>query len=170
MASEWTIGDTGSGSFVSLMHEKLPEYVVNCMRTSGFDVPEVVSSMDVTDKPGNSIEQIEHFIGENFADQEEYKNTYFQSSSARLPMGGRFVFPPGHRIRISNFVSHVKNQLDASVKAPKNTKSIEKAKAIRVRSSTKSDSDTDTESIANISKHVRKNIASWMEKQGSKNL
>ena len=83
-------------------------------------------------------------------------------------MGGRFVFPHGHRIRIANFVSQVKLQLDASVKAPKKTKSIEKTKA--TQSTTKSDSDTDTESIASISKHVRKSIASWIEKQGSKNL
>ena len=45
MASEWTIEDTGSGSFVSLMREKLPEYVVNCMFASGFDVPDMLLAL-----------------------------------------------------------------------------------------------------------------------------
>ena len=38
---------------VSLMHENLPQYVVNCLLASGFDVADVVISMDVSDKPGN---------------------------------------------------------------------------------------------------------------------
>ncbi len=61
MASDSTSKTNEELDFLSVMREELPNYVVNCMLASGFDVPEVVCSMDVcsmdvTDKPGNSIE------------------------------------------------------------------------------------------------------------------
>ena len=61
--------------------------VVNCMLASGFDVPKVVA-MDVTDKPGNSIQQIKQFIGENFADREEYNNIYSDAPLLAMTRGG----------------------------------------------------------------------------------
>ena len=36
-----------------LMRERLPHYVVNCLLASGFDVADVIMSMDVSDKEGN---------------------------------------------------------------------------------------------------------------------
>ena len=47
--------------FLALMHDKLPPYVVKrvCMLAAGFDVVEVVALMDLSDKPGNSIDIIE---------------------------------------------------------------------------------------------------------------
>ncbi len=119
MASELTTRTKEEIDFLSLMCEKLPTYVVNCMLASGFDVPEVVCSMDVTDEPGNSIEQIEQFIAKNFADQDGYSNTYIQASSA---LSSCFVFPPGHRMRIANSVLAIKKQDQAPkliAKAPK---------------------------------------------------
>ncbi len=168
MASESTSRTNEEIDFLSSMREKLPNYVVNCMLASGFDVPEVVCSMDVTDKPGNSIEHIEQFIAKNFADQDGYSNTYMQASSS---LSCRFVFPPGHRMRIANFVLAVKKQMDApklAAKAPKRAKSIMKSKS--TRSAMMSDSDIDTESIASVTKQVRKNIAMWIRKQRSKHL
>jgi hypothetical protein len=39
----------------SLMRERLPDYIVKCFLAAGFDVPEVISTMDISDNPGNSI-------------------------------------------------------------------------------------------------------------------
>ena len=49
-----------------LMKQRLPEYVVNCFLAAGFDVPEVISAMDISENPGNSITQIESFIAKRY--------------------------------------------------------------------------------------------------------
>ena len=73
------------------MREKLPSYV--SFLAAGFDTLDVISQMDVTCQKGNSIEQIEQSISEEFPDNPEY-------------VRGK-KFPPGHRIRIQNFVEEV---------------------------------------------------------------
>ena len=45
-----------------LMKQKLPPYIVNCVVSAGFDEIEVLSSMDTSENPGNSIEKIEKYI------------------------------------------------------------------------------------------------------------
>ena len=50
-----------------LMKQKLPPYIVNCVVSAGFDEVEVLSSMDTSENPGNSIEKIEKFIERKFA-------------------------------------------------------------------------------------------------------
>ncbi len=58
--------------FFALMHNKLPPYVVKCMLAAGFDVVEVVAPMDLSDKPGNSIDIIETFFNQHFSGNNEY--------------------------------------------------------------------------------------------------
>ena len=84
---------------LTLMREKLPRYVINCLLASGFDVADVIMSMDVSEQPGNSIETIENYINDHYAGHEDYCNTPVSSCSVTP-----FVFPPGHRLRIRNFV------------------------------------------------------------------
>ena len=86
------------------MRKKLPAYAVNCLLAAGFDSTDVLSSMDVTEGPTNSIEVIETFIDKHFSGNKEYYST---PALASRP----FVFPPGHRIRIANFVSEVKSAI-----------------------------------------------------------
>ena len=82
---------------VTLMKQRLPEYIVNCFISSGYDEMEVISTMDTSDKEHNSIDKIEKFI------QRKYAN-----SAAHNPFPSpTFEFPPGHRIRICNFVKEV---------------------------------------------------------------
>ena len=82
---------------VTLMKQRLPEYIVNCFISSGYDEMEVISTMDTSDKEHNSIDKIEKFI------QRKYAN-----SAAHNPFSSpTFEFPPGHRIRICNFVKEV---------------------------------------------------------------
>ena len=41
------------------MKDALPPYIVKCFTTAGFDTMQVILKIDVSDEPGNSIEQIE---------------------------------------------------------------------------------------------------------------
>ena len=72
------------------MTEKLLLYVVKGFEVAGFDTLEVIAEMNIGNEPGNSIEQIEHFIADQFPDDPEYQR-------------GK-KFPPGHKIRIQRFV------------------------------------------------------------------
>ena len=91
---------------LTLMREKLPRYVVNCLLASGFDVADFIMSMDVSEQPGNSIETIENYINDHYAGHEDYCNTPVSSCSVTP-----FVFPPGHRLRIRNFVLELRKKL-----------------------------------------------------------
>lgn len=84
------------------MKEALPSYIVKCFTAAGFDTLEVIAKMDVSDKPGNSIEQIEHFISDEYPNDPEY-------------MRGK-KFPPGHKIRIQDFVNDVKQSRKTSLR------------------------------------------------------
>ena len=90
---------------ISLLKERLPDYIVQCFLASGYDDPTVIADMDVTDNPENSISIIETYIGSKFTDDEQY----YHNRHISLP----FQFPPGHRKRISNFVCEVKQLLKA---------------------------------------------------------
>ena len=83
------------------MKKSLPSYVVKCFTAAGFDTLEVIAKMDVSDHPGNSIEQIEQFISDEYPNDPEYKR-------------GK-KFPPGHKIRIQDFVNQVKQSRKRSL-------------------------------------------------------
>ena len=87
---------TAEGEAHHLLSESLPMYVVKCFTAAGFDTIDVISKMDVSTKPGNSIEQIEQYISTEYPD-------YFASKSKK--------FPPGHRLRIQQFVDSVKKRV-----------------------------------------------------------
>ena len=140
------------------MHTKLPEYVVKCMLTAGFDVVEVITSMDISNEPGNSIELIENFINQHYAGNKEYTLSL-----------SPFAFPPGHRIRICKFVSDVQKQVKASTRIEqKHGRSKVKAKQLSEKKGTdSSDSDSlnSSESITSVSSRVRRSISAWVKKQ-----
>ena len=85
-----------------LMNERFPPYVVQCLLTAGFDTAEVISSMDSCENPGNSISAIESFIDKYYPGNKE-----FRCSPAPVVQHS-FIFPPGHRFCISNFIAEVK--------------------------------------------------------------
>lgn len=71
----------------SLTKERLPQYIVNCFLAAGFDVPDVITSMDISEQPGNSIELIEKFIDQHYSGHEDYCSV--PTSHMQRP----FVFP-----------------------------------------------------------------------------
>ena len=153
----------------ALMRERLPRYVVNCLLASGFDVADVIMSMDVSDKPGNSIETIEKFIGEHYANNDDYNNT---PALVRSPTP--FVLPPGHKLCIRNFVLEVRRkffdnmEVDTNTKPKKRKQSFSASKFKKPKLST--DSGTDSESVFSVSQQIWTSIAKWVGKQSTDQL
>ena len=131
-------------NFIETLKAKLPVYVVNCFLISGFDTQDVVATMDVSNQPGNSIEQIEQFITENKLYQDpKYVDEMIYHE--------KFAFPPGHRLRIVQFVTRLRDDL-ANVKHKK---------GYRRRSygpMKKLDMDT-------VSTNLQRQLISWARKQ-----
>ena len=105
---------------LELMRQRLPVYVVNCLLAAGYDVMEVISNMDVSENPGNTIHKIENFIERNFPDDcryapsslthsTEHSQHLVQQSTKLTPS---FEFPPGHRERICSFVEEVRAKVN----------------------------------------------------------
>ena len=93
--------DKGLDEAVQLIRSKLPGYVQECMLASGFDTLYAIVSMDTDcDK---HIDQVEEFIQKNFPGNTLYCN----------PHSTKCKFPPGHRIRIKQFVAETKSLLES---------------------------------------------------------
>ena len=90
-------------------------YVINCLLAAGYDVMEVISNMDVSENPRNTIHKIESFIERNFPGDCRYAPTSLTHSTEHsqhlvqqsTKLTPSFEFPPGHRERICSFVEEV---------------------------------------------------------------
>ncbi len=144
--------------FLSLMHNKLPPYVVKCLLAAGFDVVEVVASMDISEKPGNTIEAIEKFINQHFSDKDEY-------TMSLKP----FVFPPGHRMRLSNFVSQLRAARHVIATRKTNVRLPTRISRQQATIATSNDGDAtqgdSSISVGDASTHIRSLIAKWVQRQ-----
>ena len=113
-------GQSTSFDVLELMRQRLPVYVVSCFLAAGYDVPEVISNMDVSENPGNTINKIENFIERTFpGDCRYYPSSLTHSTehshhndSTKLT-AANFEFPPGHRERICSFVQEVRAEVNA---------------------------------------------------------
>ena len=101
-----------------------------------------------------------------------HKDFYPTSTApiAQMP----FIFRPGHRLRISNFVSEVKRRHERKfevTKASSKRKLANFSKPLfkKIKASVKAeDSDTDSEcidTIASVSKQIGASIAKWVRSQ-----
>ena len=151
---------------IRLMKQTLPAYVVNRFLAAGYDSKEVLASMDVSSKKGNSITEIEKFIERSFPDDNTMCCPF---PSSKHP----YEFPPGHRIRICNFVQEVKKSCRCTVSLSKKEKCIPPKnkyqkidKHILAKSKTEENlevnTDVDKSSIAN---QIHDNIAKWVRCQ-----
>ena len=150
---------------VDLMKKKLPPYVVSCLVTSGYDSLDVILGTDTSENLGNSIEKIEKFVEKYHSEGGQI--AFEKNVPIKLPHP--FIFPPGHRIMISNFISELKQ----SVKTGKKhcliaSECSTKAKRARLQKSTLSNSDgivadISDDTICSVTKQVRCGISSWVE-------
>lgn len=156
---------------VDLMKKRLPPYVVSCLVTSGYDSLDVILGMDTSENPGNSIETIERFV-------EKYHSEGGQISCEQnvpIKLPHPFVFPPGHRIMISNFISELKKSVKTGKKHSLNASESTKAKRERLQQSTSYSSSSDgtvegaadisDDTICSVTNQVRRGISSWVRKQ-----
>ena len=108
---------------LELMRQRLPVYVVNCLLAAGYDVIEVISNMDVSENPGNTINKIENFIEKYFPGDCQYvpsslphsmeHSQHLAHDQHSTKLTANFEFPPGHRERICNFVQEVRAKVNA---------------------------------------------------------
>ena len=87
---------------------ELPGYVVESFMATGYDTLKVISKMDTSNSPGNSLEEIEHFISTEFAEDPRFARGNTSKSV--------FKFLAGHRKRITEFVSQIKSNLEQEEK------------------------------------------------------
>ena len=162
MDNNVTVSDREAQSFdvISLLKQRLPDYIVQCFLARGYDEPNVIATMDITDSPGNSIRGIETYIGSKFPDNEEYYHNRFIS----LP----FEFPPGHRKRICNFINEIKQLLQIEHHSTSKRKIVHQDKPIAKRPKpVKVVEEISTINIPSISKQIRSNLNKWLRKQSS---
>ncbi len=88
------------------MRSVLPEYVVNCLLASGYDVAEVFAVDH--DNPGNSIETIGIMRFDELLYQKEDRTPAMYQAHL---LSHLFFLLHGHRIRIMNFVIDVRKRI-----------------------------------------------------------
>ena len=86
-----------------LLQEKIPPYIVECFRVSGFDDIDSNVAMNTDIGPKNSVHLIESYI-------ERRKASLPQCVGPNQIPNIPFEFPQGHRIRIDKFIRSVKLQ------------------------------------------------------------
>ena len=146
----------------ALMHSALPSYVVKCLILAGYDEKEVIKSMDTSEKVGNSISMIEQYIEERHKDDPDLIPGV-STTHPEFP----FQFPPGHRIRICNFVRKVKDMCKDYKSFDKQTcnsdRSVAMIKKCKVATTDASRAFTEPLSAKEIACQVHGSIHKWTQ-------
>ena len=165
MESPPTDQDSSEVNVILLMQKRLPRYVVNCLQAAGYDELEVVASMDTTEGETSSICRIEKLIERRHKNNPNMLPSYSSDSfnSESLP----FEFPPGHRIRICNFVQEVKqlyrNKISSSkIVSTKHARSATTAKRIKPMTQPE---DQFPLSVDELTCKVHESIRKWIGQQ-----
>ena len=101
-----------SRDLLKKMKSYLPSYITNCFLAAGFDSAEVIASMDLSTKPGNSLYVMENYINGQFPGDEKYTHIMRGSKQCK--------FPPGHKIRIEKFVEAIRRDIKSKDINPQN--------------------------------------------------
>jgi len=91
------------------LKSELPGYVVESLMTAGYDTLQVISKMNTSKNPGNSLEEVEQYISTECIDDPRFRRG--------ITNHGTFKFLPGHRQRITDFVEKIRKSLDEEEKA-----------------------------------------------------
>ena len=150
--------------FMNLLKASLPPYIVQCFIMSGYDSARVVAQM-TTNGPDNSINQMEKFILKEYSDD---PSCYHMSKTKST-----YVFAPGHRIKIADFINDVK-AYKVPVKRKLNNNLATKKKFRSHASSSVKDPPEPLEEpqrfdLQSISDSVRKRIFKWVQQSNTLN-
>ena len=128
---------------------------------TGYDTLQVISRMDTSNSPGNSLEEIEQFISTEFIDDPRFVRGITSRSI--------FKFLPGHRKRIIDFVEQVKFNLNQEKRSKKKMKLC--APTTKVKKAKYENEEPDE--VVNQAKAVamiRQQITKWQRTQSSSKL
>ena len=119
------------------------------------------------------MDEIESFILKHYSDDDSCFPPTVQArrdTSATTSMHRKFVFPPGHRIRITDFINSVKSKfaLAGKKRSSSSTFSAKKQKISKTdeTSTTKERAHT-TYDLKEIVDDVRKRVTDWLRKQAA---
>ena len=152
--------DTAKVDVNVLMQERLPRYVVNCFQAAGYDELEVIASMDTTEGETNSISKIEKYIDSHHKSNPDMLPSYSSESFNSLP----FEFPPGHRVRICNFVQEIKQLYRNTKSTNVSTKHCKQMSAKRLKLMTQQPDELPL-SVDEIAQQVHESIRKWIQQQ-----
>ena len=141
------------------MSKKLPAYVVESFLEAGYETLDSIAEMDITSK-GNSIEEIETFITNEFVDDPRFSRGRTKT--------GNFRYLLGHKSSIINFIKQIKEEKEIfrtkkRCNADKdNLKPLKKAKHCR-------EGET-SDDLPAVYSHVRKQVVKWQKKQENEHI
>lgn len=151
----------GNIDVVQMMKETLPPYMVNCLVAAGYDDFDAISTMNISENYGNSIRKIEDYI-DVLLDHDQTK-----SLTPPAPYLRPFRFPPGHRVKLCNFVQEIKSRAKLSKKKLSNveSKNPSKRRKLAPEQCIELNSEDEEISILSVSNQIRSSIRKWIHKQ-----
>ena len=142
-------------NLISSLRSKLPQYIVNCFVTTGYDTIEVIKDLD-----NQKLNDMEEFINKHFPKNKKYIHPDFDIC----------VFPPGHRTRIIQVVKDICSvSLTNSRKriASKSTTVTKPPKKIKKLTEDVDDEQTKL-TLKECFTKVRNQIVKWQRKEQNK--
>ena len=100
------------------MEKSLPNYVVNCFLSAGYDNTAAIVNM-TREGPENSLDQIEQFILKYFPLDTSCYSPNFIVGRKEPFKSPPFVFLPGYRFLIAKFINDVKAKHFLNIKLSK---------------------------------------------------
>lgn len=150
---------------ITLMKRNLPTYISNSFIAAGYDTLPVIAEMDISDKPGNSLQVIEEYISKEYPNDPRFYRSNMTCT----------FFPPGHRQRIERFVKQVKEQLEEE-KQLKRKRRVGSCNTAGMSKRGKSGGDTSSNSSdshpspLSIAGDIRRQVAKWQRQQKDEKL
>ena len=142
-------------NLISSLRSKLPQYIVNCFVTTGYDTIEVIKDLD-----NQKLNDMEEFINKHFPKNEKYIHPDFDIC----------LFPPGHRTRIIQVVKDICSVSLANSRkriASKSTTVIKPPKKVKKLTEDVDDEQTKL-TLKECFTKVRNQIVKWQRKEQNK--
>lgn len=139
-------------NFISLLRSKLPQYIVNCFITTGYDTIEVLREIN-----DQKLTDIEEFINRHFPKNDKYIHPDFDTC----------MFPPGHRTRITQVVKEICSI--SMMRSGKHKAALVSKPPKKVKLSEDTDDQDDTKlTLKECYAKVRNQIVKWQRKEQNK--
>ena len=141
------------------MQKRLPAYVVNCLIAAGYDTLSVISNINTSKEPGNTLQEIEDFINSEFPQDSQFLPT---------PNSKSCKFLPSHRYLIEQFIKDLQPVASTKLAPAKVEKKVRKPRsASKCTAEESGPGDTLDKKLSDI----RRQVVKWQRKEKTdKNL